>query len=120
MAKLQRFLGPAVVVGALLFFFFRPSGSISSEQAHALVEKQGALLLDVRTPEEFAAGHVEGATNIPVQELESKLTAFPAKKDQHVVVYCRSGARSARATEILKTAGYANAVDLGGISNWKN
>ncbi|MFO0594064.1 MAG: rhodanese-like domain-containing protein [Myxococcaceae bacterium] len=92
--------------------------NISGEQAHALV-KQGAFLLDVRTPEEFAEGHIDGATNVPVQELEAKLASLNLKKDRDVVVYCRSGKRSARASEILKAAGFAKVFDLGGMSNWK-
>ena len=81
--------------------------------------KKGALLLDVRTAQEFAAGHVEGATNVPVQELEGRLATLPAKKDQPIVVYCQSGHRSSRAAEILKKAGYTSVNDLGAMSNWK-
>lgn len=93
--------------------------TITGEAAHALVQKQGAVLLDVRTPEEFAEGHVDGAINVPVQVLEAKLASLPAKKDQDVVVYCRSGVRSARASGILKTAGFMKVHDLGAMSNWK-
>lgn len=95
-----------------------PTPTISGDEAKALV-KQGALLLDVRTPAEFAEAHVDGATNIPVHELEAKLGSFPAKKGQGIVVYCKSGRRSANAAEILKKAGYTKVFDLGGMSNWK-
>lgn len=93
--------------------------TITGEAAHQLVQKQGAVLLDVRTPQEFAEGHVDGALNIPVQELESKLASLPAKKDQDVVVYCRSGIRSAKASGILKGAGFTRVHDLGAMSNWR-
>lgn len=93
--------------------------TITGEAAHQLVQKQGAVLLDVRTPQEFAEGHVDGALNIPVQELESKLASLPATKDQDVVVYCRSGVRSARASGILKNAGFTRVHDLGAMSNWR-
>ncbi|MBL8915922.1 MAG: rhodanese-like domain-containing protein [Archangium sp.] len=93
--------------------------TITGEAAHQLVQKQGALLLDVRTPQEFAEGHVDGAVNVPVQELEAKLASLPAKKDQDVVIYCRSGVRSARASGILKTAGFTRVHDLGAMSNWR-
>lgn len=76
----------------------------------------GALLLDVRTPEEFADRHLDGAVNIPVQELGARVRELGAK-DRPVVVYCRSGARSASATKLLKNAGY-EVLDIGGIGNW--
>jgi len=93
--------------------------TVTGEAAHELVAKKGALLLDVRTPGEFSGGHLDGATNIPVQELEAKLSTLTAKKDQDIVVYCRSGHRSNQAAEILKKAGFTKVHDLGSISNWK-
>ena len=112
-----------LVVGALALWFVigqaRAAGQVSSEVAHTLVEKQGALLLDVRTPEEFAEQHLAGALNVPVQELEARLASLPAKKDQDIVVYCRSGARSARAAAMLTAAGFTRVHDLGGMSHWQ-
>ena len=93
--------------------------NITGEAARALVTKQGAVLVDVRTPEEFARGHVDGALNVPVGELESTLATFPANKDQNVVVYCGSGRRSAKAAAILTKAGFTKVNDLGGMSNWQ-
>lgn len=92
--------------------------SITSDEAHQLV-KQGAFLLDVRTGEEFSSAHIEGAVNIPVQELESKLQSLPSKKDAPIVVYCHSGRRSAMAKEMLEKAGYSKVSDLGAMSNWR-
>lgn len=77
---------------------------------------EGAWLLDVRTPEEFAAGHVEGAVNIPVQDLEQRLEEVPT--DKPVVVYCQSGRRSAKAAEILRVNGHPSIFDMGPMSNW--
>lgn len=74
---------------------------------------EGALLLDVRTPQEFAVGHVPGAKNIPVQELAQRLAELGAPR--RVVVYCRSGGRSASATEILRQAGH-DVLDVGPMS----
>lgn len=93
--------------------------TITGEAAHRLVTEQGALLVDVRTPEEFGSGHVDGALNVPVGELEAKLATFPAKKNQNVLVYCRSGRRSAKAAMILTKAGFTKVYGLGGMSNWK-
>ena len=81
---------------------------VSSEAPH--------LLLDVRTRPEFASGHIPGAMNIPVQELSSRLNEVP--QDQSVVVYCRSGNRSAQAAQILGNADYSQVYDLGGIASW--
>ncbi|MGE0787805.1 MAG: rhodanese-like domain-containing protein [Sandaracinaceae bacterium] len=82
--------------------------------AHERVQS-GATLLDVRTPEEFASGHIEGAINIPVDEVDRRMTEIPA--DRGVVVYCRSGGRSARAAATLSAAGY-EVTDLGPMSAW--
>ena len=73
-------------------------------------------LVDVRTPEEFSGGYIPGAININLQELQQKLSRIP--KDQPVIVYCRSGNRSAFAANILKQAGYTEVYDLGGIIDW--
>jgi phage shock protein E len=88
--------------------------SVSSPEAHQLVSA-GAVLLDVRTPEEFSGGHLDGARNIPVDEVSQRLAEIP--RDKTVVVYCRSGARSARAAGVLRRAGY-QARDLGPMSAW--
>jgi phage shock protein E len=76
----------------------------------------GALLLDVRTPEEFRDRHLDGAVNIPVQELAARIPELGAR-GRPVVVYCRSGARSASAATLMKSAGY-EVLDIGGIGNW--
>jgi len=88
-------------------------GRVHGARAAALVE-EGALLLDVRTPAEFAAGHLDGALNIPVQALKARLAEVP--KDRAVVVYCKSGARSAHAARLLLDAGHPRLYDLGPMS----
>lgn len=90
------------------------SSRVDGAGARALVAR-GATLLDVRTPAEFEEGHVDGALNIPVQVLAQRLADVP--RDQPVVVYCRSGARSAAASEVLTEAGYT-VHDLGPMSAW--
>jgi rhodanese-related sulfurtransferase len=74
------------------------------------------LLIDVRTPEEFASGHIDGSVNIPVEEMQGRLDEIPG--DTPIVVYCRSGNRSATAARILTDAGYTPVYDLGGIQDW--
>ena len=75
----------------------------------------GAILVDVRSPGEFAAGHLEGARNIPVGELSSRLGELP--KDKPIVVYCAVGARSATAAGLLAEAGY-DVRNLGKMAAW--
>lgn len=89
--------------------------TIDGATARSLVA-EGALLLDVRTPGEFASGHVPGAQNVPVETLPAGAAGLPT--DKPVVVYCRSGARSARAKGILLQSGFASVHDLGPISAW--
>ena len=76
------------------------------------------FLVDVRTPEEFDAGHIEGSVNIPLQELADRYDEFP--QDMPIVVYCRSGNRSGTATEMLNAEGFDNVYDIdGGIVLWQ-
>lgn len=82
---------------------------------HRALVRDGATLIDVRTPEEFQAGHVAGARNIPVQVLEARVAEIP--KERLVVLYCRSGARSANAAQMLSRRGY-EVVDIGPMSAW--
>ncbi len=107
------FIIAVIVVLAILASQFM-GGGIKSEEAHAKVA-DGATLLDVRSPAEFKSGHIKGAINIPVQELEGRLGEVP--KGAEVVVYCRSGARSSRAAGVLNKNGYT-AHNLGPMSAW--
>ena len=107
------------VMGALLFYIVvmrivAAKKRISGAQARELV-KDGAMLLDVRTNGEFSSGHIDGAKNVPLHELGSRLGKL--SKDKPVVVYCRSGARSARAARMLEKAGYS-VHDLGPLHAW--
>jgi rhodanese-related sulfurtransferase len=77
----------------------------------------GAFVLDVREPSEWAEGHIEGATLIPLGELAGRLAEVP--RDRDVVVVCRSGNRSAQGRDILRDAGYVNVTSMaGGITDW--
>lgn len=79
---------------------------------------QGALLLDVRSPEEFARGHVDGAVNIPVQVLANRFHELGEDKHAPIVVHCHSGGRSRAAAHMLQQLGFRNVVDIGGMPNW--
>ena len=87
----------------------------------AALKRPGTTLLDVRTPAEFAEGHLPGAVNIDVQspDFDARLAALPA--DATYAVYCRSGNRSAAAVERMTAAGFTRAYDLaGGIVDWQD
>ena len=76
------------------------------------------MVLDVRTPEEYAAGHIQGAKLIPVQELSEHLAELP--KDRQIYVYCHSGRRSAKAAAMLAKHGFSRVENMvGGIEAWK-
>jgi rhodanese-related sulfurtransferase len=90
------------------------SPTIDGAAARALVA-QGATLVDVRSDGEWAAGHVEGAVHVPIDSLEARLPEIP--RDRPVIVHCASGVRSARAAQLLRSAGY-DARDLGGMRRW--
>ncbi len=74
------------------------------------------LLVDVRTADEFATGHIHNAVNIPLDTVETRLNEIP--RTEPIVVYCHSGNRSGQAAKILANAGYTKVYDLGGINAW--
>ena len=80
---------------------------VPAKQAWPMIE-QGALLIDVRTTQEFAQGHIEGALNIPWQDTGKLMSAIGTDKTRPVVVYCRSGNRSGKSKVALDAKGYTN------------
>jgi rhodanese-related sulfurtransferase len=74
-----------------------------------------AVLLDVRTPQEYREGHIPGSQNVPLQQLD-KVEEVTENKDTVLYVYCRSGARSRQAVSLLKHMGYTNVHNIGGIA----
>ncbi|MGF1469041.1 MAG: rhodanese-like domain-containing protein [Sandaracinaceae bacterium] len=89
--------------------------AVSGTEARRLVTEDHAILLDVRTPQEFRAGHLDGALNIPVQALGGRLEELD--RGRPIVAYCRSGGRSASATQMLRREGFT-AHDLGPMGAW--
>ena len=75
----------------------------------------GAVLLDVRTPQEYREGHIPGSQNVPLQQLDN-VEEVTENKDTVLYVYCRSGARSRQAVSLLKHMGYTNVHNIGGIA----
>ncbi|HZH70419.1 MAG TPA: rhodanese-like domain-containing protein [Flavobacteriaceae bacterium] len=87
---------------------------LGSKVDYAELKKNGAVILDVRTPQEFKSGHIKGAKNIPLQTLNHQLKGL--KKDQVIITCCASGMRSGSAKNILKKSGFT--VYNGG--GWRN
>lgn len=93
---------------------------ISQEKAKEMMENsKDYIILDVRTEEEFALGHIEGAINIPNEEIgHNEIKALP-DKNQTLLVYCRSGHRSKQASSKLAVLGYKNIYEFGGVITWE-
>lgn len=102
-----------------------PARAVASSRKDPAAARQslaaGATIVDVRTPDEFADGHLPGATNIPVAELPRRLREVDqlvkSRKSAPLVVYCASGHRSAQAHEVLTAAGYTNVINGGGLDD---
>ena len=93
---------------------------ITPAEAKEIMEsEEGYVILDVRTPKEFAEGHIEGAILIPDYEIAEKAEKVLTNKDQLILVYCRSGRRSKNAANELAALGYTNIKEFGGINDWK-
>lgn len=113
----------AAVSGAMLFWpaLNRSAGGqrISAAQAVQLINREKAVLVDVREPAEFAAGHPVGSKSVPLASLATS-GELPKNKALPIVVVCATGARASRAAAMLKKLGYDNArVLAGGVSAWR-
>ena len=93
---------------------------ISMDEAVTMMAQEtGYIVLDVRRPDEFAAGHIPNAINVPNETIGTAEIPELPDKDQLIMVYCRSGRRSKEAAEKLVKLGYTNIVEFGGILDWK-
>ena len=93
---------------------------ISMDEAVAMMEREsGYIILDVRTPAEFAEKHIPNAINVPNETIGTGEISELPDKDQLIMVYCRSGRRSKEAAKKLVKLGYTNIVEFGGIIDWK-
>jgi rhodanese-related sulfurtransferase len=96
-------------------------GGVSPTEAVQLINREKAVVVDVCEPAEYQAGHVGGARNIPLGELEQKLPAAVKNKALPLVLVCASGARSGRAVAIARKLGYEQAQSLaGGLKSWRD
>ena len=89
------------------------------EAVTMMAQETGYIILDVRRPDEFAAGHIPNAINVPNETIGTAEIPELPNKDQLIMVYCRSGRRSKEASAKLVKLGYTNIVEFGGILDWK-
>ena len=93
--------------------------TISAQEAYRIMnELDTYILLDVRTPQEFAESRIAGAILIPDYELKQRAEVELPDKNAVILIYCRSGRRSALSAAVLAEMGYTNVYDFGGIINW--
>ena len=109
-----------IIVG---FFLYSRTNSniskVSSEEGLELHNNEYYTFLDVRTNSEYSAGHIPNSLHIPLNELEGRMSEIESIKDKNIIVYCRSGARSSKATKTLLRNGF-NVFNLsGGIMGWE-
>lgn len=96
------------------------AGAVNASAAVQLINREKAVVIDVCDPAEFAAAHVGGAKNVPLNELEAKLPGLVKNKGLPLILVCASGARSSRAVAIAKKLGYEQVQSLGGgLKAWK-
>jgi len=94
--------------------------SITMDEAVTMMSREtGYIILDVRRPDEFSAGHIPNAINVPNETIGTAEIPELPDKDRLIMVYCRSGRRSKEAGEKLVKLGYTNIVEFGGILDWK-
>lgn len=96
-----------------------PYMNITAQEAKTIMDtKTGYVILDVRTPEEYAQQHIPGAMLIPDYEIRDRAETELPDKDQLILVYCRSGRRSKAASQVLLELGYTHIREFGGIIDW--
>ncbi|MBC7548702.1 MAG: rhodanese-like domain-containing protein [Polaromonas sp.] len=96
------------------------ASGLTASGAVQLINREKAVVIDVREAEEFATGHVGGAKNVPLDQLEAKLPAMVKNKALPLILVCGTGARAGRAVAVAKKLGYEQAQALGGgLKSWK-
>lgn len=112
--------GPALVTGGASAATAQPPyRTIGPEEARDMMrQNQEYILLDVRTQEEYDEAHIAGAVLLPDYQIAENAAAQLPDKEAVILVYCRSGRRSAAAAQMLAAMGYANVYDFGGILDW--
>ena len=114
---MTNYILPAIIISAFVALIIIRKIQGAKKMSVILSKiSEGAKIIDVRTSEEFSTGHYDGAINIPLDRIEKNLSKIGAK-EKTVIVYCASGMRSAQASNILKSAGFTDVLNAGGLSN---
>jgi phage shock protein E len=106
------FIYVLIVAAVVTFMFMRRSGQISTKEGAEFV-KRGAMIVDVRSPDEFNSGHLSQAFNIPVDEIGTTLPSKVRDKSRIILLHCKTGLRSKKAKTLLTGLGYSNVFDMG-------
>lgn len=114
----------AFVSGAMLIWPYLRRGTggpwVTTLEATQLINREDALVLDVRDPAEFAGGHMLGAKNIPVADIEKRAGEIEKQKSRPVIVLCNEGGRASKAAALLRARGFEKVVNLsGGFPAWQ-
>ena len=124
--KLIKFLSMSLILGLMMIPLTACTNAkanyqqISAQEAKNLMDtEKNYIILDTRTQEEFAEGHIENAILIPHYEISEKAETLLTDKNQLILVYCRSGNRSKQASQALIDLGYTNIKEFGGIIDWE-
>lgn len=112
---MKSFLMLGLVIGLLFIFVKRIQSKGDKDMVKQWIQN-GAIVVDVRTKSEYSESHYSGAMNIPVDALPTNLNQLKDKQ-KNIVVYCRSGARSERAKQILEANGYSSVLNAGGLGD---
>ena len=116
-------IGLVVVSGLSLLWPMlagQSGSSVNPAEATLLINREDAQILDVREADEFAAGHLSEAKNIPASKLAERIGELEKFKDKPVILSCQSGGRSSSACEVLRKAGFTNVHNLeGGVAAWE-
>lgn len=106
--------------GALLWPVLSQGQGLSTAEAVLLMNRDKAMVIDVCEPGEYAAGHIHGARNVPLAQLEAQLPSLVKNKSTSVILVCQAGARSGRALSVARKLGYDNVQSLaGGLKAWQ-
>jgi phage shock protein E len=110
--------GLAVMFMGILATLLFGGGADRDADIAALV-RDGAMVIDARTPREFRSGHIDGAISIPYDTIVEKISDHAADRSTRIVIYCHSGARSGAAKRALEKAGYTHVVNGGGLARMR-
>ena len=121
----KRFLAPLLALAVLVLAGCQSvpeAGPIEAEElAQRISAGDAPVILDVRTPQEFATGHIPGAINIPHTEIEARIDELKQFRKKELVVHCRAGGRAAQAERVLVAAGFDGIRDLSGhMQKWRS